>query len=655
MEHSINRHMHQSMEAFDGSESAEGGRDARKLEKRLTLRDLYTTLKRASDEGMADVSEPGSQPESPEARRASAGEITVSGSPDREPLRMDKSPSQDSSHHGSYDPSPRDILMTEPHSSSPGGYKPSSTDTSPRRRPGLLGGILRQARSKRTSSSSARGSDSSGTPSPATSPRADEGPPPSLKVVRNEPPSSSAPVEIAPRRMSVPVVSAPSNSLSSSPVSSKDSSSGTVSLLQRSSGKVERLAAERLRKKEEKRAMKEAKKQEKLHRREADELIELVMSNAMTVSMETLLHDLPKLKLVPSVVVEPVCICSGPSPHDELTVQSGSAQTSRGLIEVAGRTVSTYPLLPGRQQKEGSPICDSYFAQVQRDGVVIACIADGCGWGPRPREAAIKAKVALVDHISKHMPVLREAQMTAEILVRGMGEAHYKVMEGKDDVNSAGTTTLLGGVLAPVDRMDRVFCFLFISVGDCKAFCRKSATGKFIDLTMGSRNNVSDAKDPGGRVGPQMKGGMPDLRNLRVSYCICEENDILVLTSDGLSDNFDPEFQGLLPREVGIQQAEKWADVVDVAAGIKAKGDWGCAKMAQLVDAAAKEEGIDVSPALLVGTLIDYCVVLTQSSREWLENVAVGQLPEDYKLYPGKMDHTSILAFRVVGSGGVKQ
>ncbi len=104
--------------------------------------------------------------------------------------------------------------------------------------------------------------------------------------------------------------------------------------------------------------------------------------------------------------------------------------------------------------------------------------------------------------------------------------------------------------------------------------------------------------------------------------------------------------------EVGLANVEKWSDIKDemASSAIKAKGDWGCAKMAQLVDAAAKEAGMEVSPKLLVGTLIHYCINLTQSSREWLENVSVGQLPDDYKLYPGKMDHTTLMAFRISSS-----
>lgn len=52
---------------------------------------------------------------------------------------------------------------------------------------------------------------------------------------------------------------------------------------------------DRLRKLDEKRELKEAKKREKLHRREADELIESILENAMTIPKEELLSHLPKV------------------------------------------------------------------------------------------------------------------------------------------------------------------------------------------------------------------------------------------------------------------------------------------------------------------------------------------------------------------------
>lgn len=80
--------------------------------------------------------------------------------------------------------------------------------------------------------------------------------------------------------------------------------------------------------------------------------------------------------------------------------------------------------------------------------------------------------------------------------------------------------------------------FVCASVGDCKCFHYSSVTGQFIDITNGNRSNLTDAKvrlsslcfssrsisfsplnfpltkDPGGRLGPYVQAGEPDLRNL---------------------------------------------------------------------------------------------------------------------------------------------
>ena len=558
-------------------------------------------------------------------------------------LRIEKPPSQDSSTHGSYEPSPRDLLMTEPTTAVAGagmGQSASSlrsapsksAEVSPRKYKGLFSGVLRGAGPRRTSGSRASPTSSSSTSpvalSPMVSPRLDDVSSPDDLV-----PDSRSSSKIKKR-------STDSTSTSSSgPSSPSHSQASSLTSLNGSQGKIGILSLNRNRKKDEKKAIKMAKRQEALLRREADVLIELVMKTSMLVTREELCKDLPTVKVVASTMVDPVFICSGPTREDELAVQTGTATTNRGTVDVAGRTVSTYPMMPGHSERQGTPICDSYFAQVQRDGVVVLCIADGCGWGKHVREAAVKAKVAMCNHIATHLTSMNDTERITEVLLRALGEAHYKIIEGKEHVGSAGTTTILGGVLAPVQGSDGLFCFMFISVGDCKAYCRKATTGKIIDLTMGSRGNLSDGKDPGGRIGPLTKNGMPDFRNLRISYCICEEGDILLLSSDGLSDNFDPELQGLLPKDLGLDDTP-W-DESDQGAALRAKALWGCAKMGQLVDVAAAEQKQPVTPQLIVGTLIDYCVRLTESSRNWLETEVKGQLPTDYRLYPGKIDHTT--------------
>ena len=91
------------------------------------------------------------------------------------------------------------------------------------------------------------------------------------------------------------------------------------------------------------------------------------------------------------------------------------------------------------------------------------------------------------------------------------------------------------------------WCFIFISVGDCKAFLysrRKveehicfpfslkqtsvadklclNQKGTFQDITVGNRMEVNDPRDPGGRLGPYINDFDPDLRNLALACVSCE-------------------------------------------------------------------------------------------------------------------------------------
>ncbi len=41
----------------------------------------------------------------------------------------------------------------------------------------------------------------------------------------------------------------------------------------------------------------------------------------------------------------------------------------------------------------------------------------------------------------------------------------------------------------------------------------------------------------GGRLGPTLEGGEPDLKNLNVYCTPCDQDDIIVMMSDGVHDN----------------------------------------------------------------------------------------------------------------------
>lgn len=110
------------------------------------------------------------------------------------------------------------------------------------------------------------------------------------------------------------------------------------------------------------------------------------------------------------------------------------------------------------------------------------------------------------------------------------------------------------------------------------------------EITVGSRNvsNITDATDPGGRLGPFLTPGVrfptslrqpsalatsrspsetnlflkgrPDLRNMDVWFQPVQEGDLIMLCSDGVHDNLDPQSQGLLPTKFGLE-SDDWTKV----------------------------------------------------------------------------------------------
>jgi len=236
---------------------------------------------------------------------------------------------------------------------------------------------------------------------------------------------------------------------------------------------------------------------------------------------------------------------------------------------LCGRSISTYPHIPGRPKRDGDPVCDSYCVQFMEDNVINAVIADGCNWGKRPMEASNRAKSAFVEYLKSHINEMSNIREIGYYLLSALSYCHYKIVEGKEDIWEAGTTTLLGGLIAPIKLSKEEIkaegkdafkaAFVFVTVGDCKAFHFSKKTRKAWDLTKGNRKNVYDARDSGGRLGPYVGEGSPDLRNIAVHYILCEEDDVILLVSDGVHDNLDPQTLGKLPKDVD----EKYAHLTD--------------------------------------------------------------------------------------------
>mmetsp|Transcript_23559 Transcript_23559/g.66094 ORF Transcript_23559/g.66094 Transcript_23559/m.66094 type:complete len:256 (+) Transcript_23559:1-768(+) len=229
------------------------------------------------------------------------------------------------------------------------------------------------------------------------------------------------------------------------------------------------------------------------------------------------------------------------------------------------------------------------------------------------------------------------------------------------------------------------WAFVFGNLGDCKAFHVSKITGQITDITPEARVS-NDAKDCGGRLGPYLDGGQPDLRNFRLRFIPCRKGDLIFVCSDGVHDNFDPEHLGISPRELGAD-ADEWGQLPwTESESIKSlyrlrmlhvllycpeklpesqKGGHRVKsvmprKFTNRVESPRKEEGaihyygsgtlsmgVPLSPATVTNRLLDFCETTNDKAIRWMQEHPSQKLPVDYEKFPGKMDHATCLSFFV--------
>lgn len=311
---------------------------------------------------------------------------------------------------------------------------------------------------------------------------------------------------------------------------------------------------------------------------------------------------------------------------------------------VAGRTVSTYPMSKGARM--GQPIADHFRVDVAERGAAIVCVADGCGWGRRSSAAsdlacstfvqALKAELTTAADVAVALPVI------ADSLVESLLAADAAIGKGSTGPREeCGTTTLCGAVVLPLAAVDdaaaaAAFAIALVSVGDCKAYLWRAATGVVEDITSGNRPHVGSAGDPGGRIGPAVDVRDADLRNIVVRVVVDgAPGDLLMIASDGVSDNIDPACMGV---PVSAPDAASWDDVPalrqrfthDLLARL-------VREQLQLRDAAAQCAGV-------ADAVVEHCVHVLQPLADFMQAHADDRQPIDV---PGKPDHTTICVLKL--------
>ncbi|KAL5273066.1 hypothetical protein ACFFRR_000062 [Megaselia abdita] len=206
-----------------------------------------------------------------------------------------------------------------------------------------------------------------------------------------------------------------------------------------------------------------------------------------------------------------------------------------------GISVSLYENNMLTKDTMGNPIADCYGMAV-RGNVAIMAMADGVNWGDGARLAARSAVHGCIEYLNTSIFGLTPectASSTKEVficLLRSLWEAHDCILE----VGGA-LTTLTVAVVLPLggQNADR-YVVCACNVGDSLGYVYSKKHG-VREFTEGSHDISSnrDMRDALGALGPA-DGTKPELSNLTLSMTTVDAGDIVFLTSDGISDNFDP-------------------------------------------------------------------------------------------------------------------
>lgn len=301
-------------------------------------------------------------------------------------------------------------------------------------------------------------------------------------------------------------------------------------------------------------------------------------------------------------------------------------------------------------------VCDQYAIRVLGNRILFA-VADGCGPGKSSREAAVRACRAILDRLGNKtlQTSLWDTADIKRVLLRSFSYAHDAIILDDD---AAGTTTLCAGMIVPLETHseDPEYGVVFANVGDCKAYIWNAETKAVVDLTSGNRTNLRDPKDPGGRLGPFIGSG-PDLRNLSSGFWPLRQGDVFFVCTDGVHDNFDPESLGITPAAASKRIKKHPLATKEIrAAGKTAAGSWDSVPhdkiepLKVLFQTELLKDIITSSGAITAASIVSACVQnaiqTTAPSRNWMEADPRNNEPADHVAYPGKMDHTTIVALQ---------
>ena len=284
---------------------------------------------------------------------------------------------------------------------------------------------------------------------------------------------------------------------------------------------------------------------------------------------------------------------------------------------------STYPIKNGT--RHGDPIADRVYTQLYAAGT-IAVISDGCGWGVRSMEAAANTERLVASRV-----FFREGMTIRDlghVLVELFADIHLtNIRENKGSTTSA--------IVATAQIPDGFFGVV-LSVGDCSTFLVRDAA--VVRLSGEVRRDMEDISNSRGRLGGRVA---PELDGSELRGFACDENDAILLMTDGMYDNFDPQCEGISPGQVGLRS---WRS----SDGARKKEEMLLKKLLMTYQMSSNYS-VAPRPAHaqeFIEMLAGHCIQLTSKLRTFIQT-SNARVPLDPLVMPGKTDHVSALIHSV--------
>ncbi|KAK4018773.1 hypothetical protein OUZ56_000816 [Daphnia magna] len=383
---------------------------------------------------------------------------------------------------------------------------------------------------------------------------------------------------------------------------------------------------------------------------------------------------------------EPTPAAEPPEPEIEI---AGVVNWNRPSGIAFGAATSLYERHPISGETAGNPLADA-FAIVTRSNNALLCLADGVNWGERAALAARSAIHGAMDYLNRALfpSTTNGRQLTTNdvflSLLRSFHAAHSMILQ-----EGGLLTTLTAAVVAQLDQSSlqnslytgsdnsnsAKFVVCVCNVGDSLAYVYSPKHG-VREITHGSHDiqSMRDMRDALGALGP-VDGQNPELNNLTCSMTVIEEGDIVFLTSDGVSDNFDPVVgkfvvarkpDKIVPLPNSAKQTTKPPNRNLPTVEAFQRHELTLLRMEDILRNGmmpTNDNGNHLKAQQLCEDLVDFATRLTTAKRRLLEDLELyvdqdGKPldPEEQKirrrkicerlaLIPGKLDHATCVAY----------